>query len=212
MKIKIAEQTFLLDGRRALFDVAKKRLVLADLHIGKSAHFRKSGLSMPAYGFQSDIDRLTRLLEDYQPKEVLILGDLFHSDHNEECEMWNELVQAYSFVSFKLVVGNHDRWSLNDCHKGELSTFNKLEEDGVLYTHEPAEQEGFINFCGHIHPGVRMVGTGKQVMKLSCFWLSTNQFVFPAFSELTGLYIVKPQKEDCLFIPLGDSVIEASTN
>lgn len=208
MEIIIHNQTFVLDHRKVVFDVTKKRLILADLHVGKSAHFRKNGHSMPSYGFENDLKRLQDIMQDYSPKEVLILGDLFHSDHNEEFDKWNKLVASYSETDFQLVIGNHDRWTLTKNRNQRMKFVNELNEDFIKYTHEPTATLNQVNFCGHLHPGVNLIGTGRQRLKLSCFWLSEKTLLFPAFSELTGLCIIKPKKEDRVFAAVGDKVVE----
>ncbi len=208
MRVTIQDIEFILDHRKVLFDVEKKRLILADLHIGKSAHFRKSGHSLPSYGLDSDLKRFQEILEEYQPNEVLILGDLFHSDHNEEFLKWNHILKKHSKINFILVVGNHDRWSLNKNRDQKMELISELDEQGVLYTHEPIDKGNKINFCGHLHPGVLLLGEGRQRIKLSCFWLSKTQLILPAFSELTGLHIIKPTIEDRVFTTIDDKVIE----
>lgn len=208
MKVIIAKNDFILDHRRVMYDVKREEIIVADLHVGKSAHFRKAGISLPGYSFVSDILRFQQILYDYQPKSVLILGDLFHSDKNEEFNEWNELVKSFPEIKFVLVIGNHDLWSMRSTDLEGLDAVNELQRENVFYSHEPTDKADCINFCGHIHPGVKLKGSGKQELSLSCFWLAKNRLVLPAFSELTGLGMVKPKKTDRIYIPVEDKVIE----
>lgn len=208
MKIKIADKEFILDYRRVVYDIQLEEIIVADLHIGKSAHFRKAGISLPGYSLANDIYRFQQILHDYQPKRVLILGDLFHSDRNEEFKEWYELVSSFLDIKFLLVIGNHDTRFMKYNDLEGMDTLGELFRERIHYSHAPSESENRINFCGHIHPGVKLRGKGKQAMRLGCFWLSKKQFILPAFSELTGLGIVKPKRTDRVFIATEDKVIE----
>lgn len=207
MKIEIANHTYILDHRKVMYHVETETIIVADLHVGKSAHFRKAGVSMPGYSFVQDILRFQAVLEDYQPMRVMILGDLFHSDSNRECDEWEELMAYFPDISFHLIIGNHDKWSIGGCTDA-MTLDSSLEENGILFTHEPTEDAVLINFCGHIHPGIRLKGSARQSLKLSCFWLSEKRLIFPAFSELTGLAVVKPKRKDRVFVPLEHKVVE----
>ena len=57
-------------------------LLLADIHLGKASHFRKSGIPVPEQVHDLDYQRLGKLIQDYSPKDVYFLGDLFHSSWN----------------------------------------------------------------------------------------------------------------------------------
>ena len=209
MKITVAHQDFILDHRKVMYHVAREEIIVADLHVGKSAHFRKAGISLPGYSFVSDILRFQQILQEYQPKSVLILGDLFHSYENEEFEEWNALMESFPDIIFRLIIGNHDIWSIKEIGSLQLEAKTSLLENKIFYSHEPSEQaDDTINFCGHIHPGIRLRGSAKQGLSLGCFWLSKKQFVLPAFSELTGLGIVKPKRGDRIFVPVDEKVIE----
>ena len=67
MEILLGEtQAELLPGR-AIFLPQSKTLIVADLHLGKSATFRKRGLPVPEGTTKSDLDRLAALLKATQP-------------------------------------------------------------------------------------------------------------------------------------------------
>ena len=53
-------------------------LLLADLHFGKAAHFRKSGIPIPEPIHDIDLFVVKNLLDQYQPKQIYFLGNLFH--------------------------------------------------------------------------------------------------------------------------------------
>jgi metallophosphoesterase superfamily enzyme len=69
--------TFLLLPQKCLFWENQKTLVLADLHFGKTGHFRKNGIGVPQSIFKEDMQRLLSLIQYFKPQNVLIIGDLF---------------------------------------------------------------------------------------------------------------------------------------
>ena len=68
----------LLDGRLALFHETEKWLAVADLHFGYELSQRAAGRLMPLWGMTSIEARLAELLDEYQPRQLIIVGDLVH--------------------------------------------------------------------------------------------------------------------------------------
>jgi metallophosphoesterase superfamily enzyme len=83
-------------------------LLIADLHFGKAAHFRKSGIPIPEKVHDQDYIQLNSLISRYSPKQVYFLGDLFHSSWNEQWETLLIFFGQFPNSTFHLVVGNHD--------------------------------------------------------------------------------------------------------
>ncbi len=84
MQISRSGQTLWLSAEKCLFWEEKRMLILSDLHIGKAAHFRKSGIAIPGQLFEEDMKRIDRQIEYFQPRTLLVTGDFFHSEANEE--------------------------------------------------------------------------------------------------------------------------------
>ncbi len=53
---------------------------------------------------------------------------------------------------------------------------------------------------GHVHPGVRLQGKGKQSLSLPCFHFTEKQCIMPAFGEFTGKFIIKPNGKDRVYV------------
>ena len=70
-----------------------------------------------------------------------------------------------------------------------------------------ARHPGDYNFSGHIHPGIKLKGIGKQFLKLPAFFQKKNQLILPAFGEFTGNYIMNPEDDDVVFAVTPDEVI-----
>lgn len=201
MKITIKGEELILDKERALYLQKERLLAISDLHLGKAAHFRKAGLAVPTNVSQSDLDRLSRLLHHYQPKTLLINGDMFHSDYNTEIDEFAKWRAHFKEIQFILVKGNHDR------QKKEIYTDLGIEVYepnynclGFCFIHDVIKcQSNLYSIAGHIHPGVSVFNKAKQRLKFPCFYFGENYGILPAFSGFTGLQLVKPKENDLVF-------------
>lgn len=184
-------------------------LLIADVHLGKVTHFRKHGAAIPAHVAFKNLEKLTEVVNYFNPRIVCFLGDLFHSKLNSEWEDFAKWVE-YTASKVVLISGNHDiipQYLFTDI------AVTVLEEQiiGDFYlTHHPAEHDTLFNFCGHIHPGVKMKGVGRQILKLACFFKTKNQLIFPAFGNFTGKYILEPTKDDTVFVLVDGEVLSVS--
>ena len=48
-------------------------------------------------------------------------------------------------------------------------------------------------FSGHIHPGIRIDGAGRQSLYFPCFYFGKKYAVLPAFSRFTGAAVIYPE-------------------
>ncbi|MFD0861110.1 ligase-associated DNA damage response endonuclease PdeM [Sungkyunkwania multivorans] len=196
--LKISNQTFILHPSGAAFWEAQDMLLVADVHFGKATHFRKHGVAIPNNVISSNFQRIDDITKLFKPTRICFLGDLFHSYINSEWlffEAWVDTLKAEVY----LITGNHD---IIPEHKYEALGIQILEEwiiDDFLLTHHPETHDTLFNICGHIHPGVKLKGSGKQSMRLPCFFKTKDQLIFPAFGDFTGKYILAPKKEDQVF-------------
>ena len=106
-----------------------------------------------------------------------------------------------------MVSGNHDIISPHKFEALGIEVLDQLKIDSFLLTHHPTEKEKIFNFSGHIHPGVRMRGPGRQTLKLACFFRTNNQMILPAFGSFTGKYILQPSEKDTVYAIVENEVI-----
>ena len=161
---QIKGQHLQLHPLRAIYWEEQKCLLLADLHLGKAQHFRRSGIPLPETAGDANWDKLIHLLLTYQPERVLLLGDLFHSAYNPVWEEFGQLVQQFQSVQFELVVGNHDVLSDHQYERfGIVCHPEPYEVSPFLLSHHPMEDipAGKYNLAGHIHPGGSSPGWRK---------------------------------------------------
>ena len=208
MKIDIGGVVVELLHKKALYIPDERLLVIADVHLGKANHFRKNGVAIPAHVQRDDYDNLQALIDEIKPAKVYFLGDLFHSDFNNDWHNFCDLIGANPSIQFTLIKGNHD--IINQQKFGELciDVVDMIEDNVFVYTHEPFKNvpAGKVNMVGHIHPGVVLSGMGRQSMKLPCFYREKQLLILPAFGVLTGLYNMDAQKAMAIYLVLGDSV------
>lgn len=211
MEIRFGKQTYTLLNEKALYRASDATLIIADLHLGKTQHFRKHGLYLPQKSAEKDYERLHVLIQSFNPRRIILLGDLFHSSFNHEWNLFCDFVRKHKHIEFLLVLGNHD--ILEEKHYTDICSriyVNVLEEEEVIFSHQPLKKIPKEQFCiaGHIHPGVVLHGKGKQHVKLPCFYQSGNQLILPAFGSLTGLQLIVPEKLAKVYVVTTNIVME----
>jgi len=211
MTITINDEHFTLHQSGAIFWERKKTLLISDVHLGKVAHFRKNGIGIPKDAIFENFTRLNTVLECFDSETIIFLGDLFHSKINNEWSFFSEWTRQHS-QKVILVEGNHDIISKQYYTDLNIEIHQELIFDNFLLTHHPTERRGFFNFCGHIHPGIKLRGKGRQFLNLSCFFRKPNQLIFPAFGEFTGNSYVIPTENDKVYAITKEEVIEITLN
>ena len=173
-------------------------LLLADIHLGKASHFRKSGIPIPEQVHDLDYQRLGKLIQDYSPKDVYFLGDLFHSSWNEQWEDLGAFLPQFPGSTFHLVLGNHDILPAEKYQDTSLQVYqNPVVLESFLLSHEPTTPPpGLLNICVHIHPGILLNGKAKQSVRIPCFHYSEDILVLPSFGNFTGLFLINVKKTD----------------
>ncbi|PHR99126.1 MAG: metallophosphoesterase [Leeuwenhoekiella sp.] len=204
--LSILGQNFVLHPSGGIFWVEKSTLLIADVHLGKVSHFRKHGSAVPFKAVTENFKQLTRIADAFKANSICFLGDLFHSSLNTEWQLFEDWVKSRK-ENVILVAGNHDIINPLKYEKLGIAIYSEIITEGFLLTHHPEEREGLFNFCGHIHPGIRMGGLGRQVLKLSCFFKTENQLILPAFGTFTGNYYLEPKTGDQVFAVTKNEVI-----
>lgn len=215
-QINIKDQTLWLSSERSLYWEQEKALVVSDLHIGKTGHFRKAGIAVPQSVFKEDMQRLVALIQYYAPSKLIVVGDMFHSSANKELELFTKWRGDFSHLDVKLVKGNHDILQKNWYNKVGIELFDStLTMNGFCFQHDPGEcgKDGYKHnyvFSGHIHPGITISGMGKQSLHFPCFYFTETYCVLPAFSRFTGTVGIRPKEEDIAFAIVNNSLVRVN--
>ena len=198
--IFIENEKFLLTNQRALFWEQESALVLSDLHIGKTAHFRKNGIAIPKNVLKKDLYRLEALINCFAPSNILINGDLIHAGYNSDVEEFCKFKQRFPMINYHLIQGNHDRLTKDIRENLSLDSIQgSLQIRNILLTHEFDNVTDKFQINGHIHPGI-LLKTPIKNIKLPCFAVSERQMLLPAYSEFTGLDVVNIPKRSDFYI------------
>ena len=203
---QIHNQNFIMHASGVLFWEEESMLLISDVHLGKVSHFRKFGAAVPQQAVQKNITAMDSAIKYFKPKTVVFMGDLFHSSLNKEWALFEKWVDAQS-ASIILVSGNHDIISPLKYEELGIQVVEELILDTFLLTHHPEKRDSFFNFCGHIHPAIKLTGFGRQMVRLPCFYKSPKQMILPAFGEFTGTYTLEAKKGCEIFAVLGDAVL-----
>lgn len=216
---------FVLLSERAMLWPERAMLILSDLHLGKDAHLRRSGIPVPAGGQETTLERLETLIRRHRPARILVVGDLFHSRRNSGWDAFTAWREQRSEQEWVLVRGNHDILPLGSYREAGIEVVTEWREGGVRMAHEPdapAEPDPLADLqtepvdparapepahalhppptvCGHLHPGVRIALGGRQKVVLPCFHLSDERLILPAFGELTGLHALPVGRGELAF-------------
>ncbi len=212
LTFQLLNQDLLLLPQKAIYWQQEKALIAADVHLGKVGHFRKSGIAVPRDMEQDDLACLSDLIYEYRPEKIIFLGDLFHSDMNADWEWFALWRRQFPQLNIMLIRGNHD--IIHDDHYLELdiSLHHQLTIGPFLMLHHPLngislQQTDSYVFCGHIHPGVNLVGRGRQSITLPCFAFNKHQVILPSFGKFTGRVAIRSLVNDRIFAVLKDKVI-----
>ena len=219
---KIRSHQFWLTTDRTMFWEEEKALIVSDLHFGKTGHFRKSGIAIPPSVYKEDLQRLVIQIQYFQPSELIIVGDMFHSHANKELELFLKWRSDLAGIHIRLVRGNHDilknEWYEN---AGIDLSSQTLSRKDFHFVHDISDQleqrDGFLKniseersyfFSGHIHPGIRLNGVGKQSLCFPCFYFGKKYAVLPAFSRFTGVAMIYPEAEEEVFAIVNQELIQ----
>lgn len=211
--VNIEHQRFWLLPEKVIYWQKKKILMLADLHIGKSGHFRKHGIPVPREVNKTNLSILSGLIEKLEPKQLLILGDLFHSKINKEWKDFTEWRKKYPDLEVNLVIGNHDILAKPEYNSGYINLFKKLKIGPFLMVHDISKMDLNDNdqyiLSGHIHPAVKLKGNGKQSVRLPCFYFGSHYGILPAFGQFTGTHLIEPKETDRVYLIADSKVVAA---
>jgi uncharacterized protein len=149
---------------------------------------------------------LTGIIKEFDVNDIIILGDLFHTNVNYDVRLFDDWRSRHHNIDLTLVKGNHDVFSDEIYKHFEIFVRSKYHLwNNFLLTHKPLADDFVLNGCdyvfsGHVHPGVKLIGKGKQSISLPCFHFTEKQCILPAFGEFTGKHLIKPNGKDMVFV------------
>lgn len=210
-KHKWQGEDWIMHPLKGIFWENEQRLLITDLHLGKTRHFQRAGIPLPEGSDEATLNKIGEMIHAFSPGEVWILGDLFHSYYEELA--WNRFaswIKNYSQISWSLVRGNHDLISHEYYERIGVSCFDRYQTDsGIELVHKMEDcNDHAITISGHLHPGLELRGRGRQKLALPCFHFSPTACVLPAMGQFTGLSrIAVHSSNEQLFVTTNDKVL-----
>ncbi|MFN6190878.1 MAG: ligase-associated DNA damage response endonuclease PdeM [Planctomycetia bacterium] len=208
----------LLPGRAALLP-ASRTLLVADLHLGKAATFRRFGMPVPEGSAQQDLARLERIVLEHGVGRLLVLGDLFHAKGGFTERVKAEFAATRSRMQgteVVLVLGNHDRpLAKSAAGLGIDAIVPALDEPPLHFVHEPATDiaaadRDVFTIGGHLHPTLSIRSPSGDRLADRCFYADESVLVLPAFGSFTGGHRVEPREGSRLWIARDDGVADVT--
>lgn len=173
----VAEE-ILLDGRLALFHQTDRWLAVADLHFGYELSQRAAGRLVPLWGMRSISDRLRELVNEYEPRRLLVLGDLVHDKTaaREASQLLRALTTRCEVV---VVAGNHDRQLGRHVEMVESVQTDRFH---FHHGHCAVDASERIQVIGHHHPAAVITDGAGLRLKCPAFVQQSSCWIMPAFS------------------------------
>lgn len=211
---KCQGQSLILHPSRVIFWEETASLILSDLHFGKTGHFRKAGIAIPQNVYKEDLQRLVTLIQYFQPRQMIIAGDLFHSHANKELELFKRWREDLSLIDIHLVKGNHDVLVDDWYSKAGITVSDHVWTNApFLFCHDNDDEQvlpvskNHYTIAGHIHPGITINGMGRQSLRFPCFYFTASYCVLPAFSRFTGTFGIIPNEGEDVFAIVNNKII-----
>ena len=167
-------------------------VVLGDLHLGYEKALEEEGMYIPRFNTYSIREALNRIICRYEPKRIVLLGDIKHDfkrtryEGKEEVRKVIDLLQNAADVI--VVKGNHDNFIQNILYDTGLMAVDYVDMCGFRMEHGHTDSGKRPVIIGHEHPSVRIAGSVSGGVNLQCFLHLKEDgiIVIPPFSPLSS--------------------------
>jgi DNA ligase-associated metallophosphoesterase len=191
-------------------------LLVADVHFGKAASFRRLGVPVPRGTTEANLARLDDLLERLpNVQELVFLGDFLHAATGRAPATLDALGAwraRHAAKAMTLVRGNHDDRAGDPPASLNIDVVDEPWcHAGLALCHDPATARppGLYGLAGHLHPVAR-IGRGFDAVRLPCFHARADGvLVLPAFGAFTGGAAAQAGQGDRLYLVADDRVVAA---
>jgi DNA ligase-associated metallophosphoesterase len=197
LPVTLAGAELWLLADKAIYYPEHRALLIADIHLGKAAAYRKLGQPAPHGTTQGNLQRLDQLLAAYPCDRLIFLGDFLHAPESHAAATLAAIGQwrkQHPALPMTLIRGNHDERAGDPPASLNIEVISgPLLLGPFALQHEPDPHPTRHVLAGHVHPVFRLHGLGRQSLRLPCFYLDERVSLLPAFGEFTGGFQVKRQ-------------------
>lgn len=192
MQKKRLERDLYITSDRCLWYRKEETIVIADLHLGQESSIASQGTTIPRIQRDIIIDALSTIIERYQPRTVVIAGDLKHEFNRNRKQEFREVYQVMEFLrertSLVVVRGNHDNYLKNITNSAGIPFYEHglpMGDYYITHGHLDLEIDGKM-IMGHEHPSLRIRDDMFATLKRPCFLHHPSGItILPAFSPLS---------------------------
>lgn len=185
VEIALHGQAAVCDPLGALYLPDERILIVSDLHLEKGSAFARRGMMLPPYDTMATLSLLQNVIDRYDPRLVISLGDNFH-DRIGAAHLSLTLRSVIAAMASKRewvwINGNHDPDGVADLPGQSLDI---LTYGALTFRHEPkaGAQKGEV--AGHLHPSAT-VRRREKTIRRPCFATDGGRMIMPAFGVTTG--------------------------
>lgn len=179
--------------------IIKDWLIISDIHIGYEGALNREGIMVPRFQYKKILKRINEIINRYEPKRVIVNGDLKHEFGRITSQEWKESKDFIeylktNFLETILIKGNHDHFTRFIAEKTGLDVYDSYNLGGYVVMHgDKLPDDVTLNksetiIIGHEHPciGIR---NGERLEKIKCYlkgnYHGKNLIVMPSFNFVT---------------------------
>jgi len=179
--------------------IIKDWLIISDIHIGYEGALNREGIMVPRFQYKKILKRINEIINRYEPKRVIVNGDLKHEFGRITSQEWKESKDFIeylktNFLETILIKGNHDNFTRFIAEKTGLDVYDSYNLGGYVVMHgDKLPDDATLNksetiIIGHEHPciGIR---NGERLEKIKCYlkgnYHGKNLIVMPSFNFVT---------------------------
>ncbi len=163
--------------------------VMADFHLGYEDVMAQKGIFLPKLQYPYILDLLDKIFEKYEPRKVIIDGDLKHEFSHNMPQEWKEIESIIDFFldrsELVVVRGNHDNFLKGILRRRGIEMHEFYTMGPYIFAHGHKDidlPEDKILIMAHEHPSITLRDEIYATVKLPCFLYSKKIIVLPAVS------------------------------
>jgi len=166
--------------------------VIGDLHLGYESALEDEGMFIPRINTESVRDDLNRILDDYEPRRMILLGDIKHDFRRSSYQARDDVRSIVKLVSDAaetvVIKGNHDNFLQNILSDIGITALDHIDVMGYRLEHGHVDSGVRPVIIGHEHPSVKIPGEMGGGIKLQCYVVAKKDgvIVIPPFSPFAS--------------------------
>lgn len=190
--IEILPGVRITNERCLILDGEGPTAVLGDLHLGYERAMEDEGMYIPRVNTESIKEGLNRILYKYEPRHVVLLGDIKHDFRRSRYEARQEIGSVIDLIAeaaeVTVVKGNHDNFIQNVLSGSGITARDHIDLGGFRLEHGHVDSGRRPVIIGHEHPSIRVPGIMSGGVKMQCFVHARKEgvIVLPPFSPFSS--------------------------